>query len=179
MTEQHVLGCALPSWYPHLRSSTIRSIVIPLPHSFIQYLQQDGILLPTPPTTLTLNPNDPRQESLNNEWSSSEEEADEDDLKAPPFTRRAVSSDDDEGDEDSTATPTLPCFPELEKNIQAAIDKLGGHVFPKLDWSSPRDASFLKGGSLKRTGVSCRRCTSTVCPGPASLGWGVGRVRCV
>ena len=152
MTEQqHVLSCALPSWYPHLRSSTIRSVVIPLPHSFIHYLQQDGILLPTPPTTLTLNANDPRQESLNNEWSSSEEEGDEDDLKAPPFRRPPVSSsDDDEGEDDSTATtPTLPCFPELEKNIQAAIDKLGGHVFPKLDWSSPRDASFLKGGSLK------------------------------
>lgn len=42
-------------------------------------------------------------------------------------------------------------FPELEDEIDAAISRLGGEVFVKLNWSAPRDASWIL-GSLK-----CRR----------------------
>ena len=41
------------------------------------------------------------------------------------------------------------CFPKLEQQLSDAIADLGGAVFPKLDWSAPRDAAFLRGGSLK------------------------------
>ncbi len=34
-------------------------------------------------------------------------------------------------------------FPELYATIQAAIESLGGAVFPKLNWSAPRDASWM------------------------------------
>ena len=37
----------------------------------------------------------------------------------------------------------------LEKRLREAIEELGGAVFPKLDWSAPRDAGFLRAGSLK------------------------------
>jgi hypothetical protein len=41
-------------------------------------------------------------------------------------------------------------FPVLESQIEKAIRDLGGHVFPKLNWSSPKDASWIAfGGTLK------------------------------
>ena len=42
------------------------------------------------------------------------------------------------------------CFPELDKVIEKCIEKLGGFVMPKLNWSSPKDASWMNcNGSLK------------------------------
>lgn len=32
----------------------------------------------------------------------------------------------------------VPSFPELQEQIRDAIEELGGTVFPKLNWSSPR-----------------------------------------
>jgi hypothetical protein len=42
----------------------------------------------------------------------------------------------DEASEDDDAA--VPHFPELEAAIDAAIERLGGAVFPKLNWSSPK-----------------------------------------
>lgn len=41
--------------------------------------------------------------------------------------------DDDNGDEVDT-----PSFPGLVEAIEKSISQLGGAVFPKLNWSSPR-----------------------------------------
>jgi hypothetical protein len=43
---------------------------------------------------------------------------------------------DDEASEDEDAAG--PHFTELEAAIEAAIERLGGAVFPKLNWSSPK-----------------------------------------
>ena len=40
-------------------------------------------------------------------------------------------------------------FPELTEQIQSAIDSLGGTVMPKLNWSCPKDATWINSGSLK------------------------------
>jgi hypothetical protein len=42
----------------------------------------------------------------------------------------------DEESEDEDAA--VPHFPELEAAIDAAIERLGGAVFPKLNWSAPK-----------------------------------------
>ena len=36
-----------------------------------------------------------------------------------------------------------PYFPDFDQQIKNAIEDLGGKVFPKLNWSSPRDASWI------------------------------------
>ena len=135
-TLQHIESCALPTWYRPLRKVTIRSVIIPLPPFFLQYLQQDGIRLPLVPDNVVVSPNDPRKESEST-WSSDEDEEEE----TNGDTKSNASSEAPE--------PPTHCFPALEAAIQAGIDQLGGQVFPKLDWSSPRDASFLKGGTMK------------------------------
>lgn len=40
-------------------------------------------------------------------------------------------------------------FPELEAALTAAIEALGGAVCPKLNWSVPRDAMWVNGGTLR------------------------------
>eukprot|EP00753_Platysulcus_tardus_P001436 PLAT11342.1.p1 GENE.PLAT11342.1~~PLAT11342.1.p1 ORF type:complete len:562 (-),score=241.02 PLAT11342.1:1426-3111(-) len=52
----------------------------------------------------------------------------------------------------AAAEAAPPSFPELEAEMQAAIDKLGGAVFPKLNWSAPVDTKWVH-GSLKCTTV--------------------------
>ena len=43
-----------------------------------------------------------------------------------------------------------PSFPEFNADLAAAIEDLGGAVFPKLNWSAPRDAAWMGvGHSLK------------------------------
>ena len=63
-----------------------------------------------------------------------------------------LSEDDaDDWDSDTAAADEASRFPELEAAIAAAIRKHGGEVFPKLNWSAPKDAAWVLGGSLKCT----------------------------
>uniref|UniRef100_A0A8B9K0R0 Translation initiation factor eIF2 assembly protein n=1 Tax=Astyanax mexicanus TaxID=7994 RepID=A0A8B9K0R0_ASTMX len=40
-------------------------------------------------------------------------------------------------------TLVAPEFPEFTSKVQEAINALGGCVFPKLNWSAPRDANWI------------------------------------
>jgi hypothetical protein len=44
----------------------------------------------------------------------------------------------DSEDEATTGAATQYAFPEIDAQIQAAIDAYGGGVFPKLNFSSPK-----------------------------------------
>lgn len=144
---EHIESCSFPVWYPHLRSLTIRSIIIPLSDEFTHYLQEDGIVLPT--TENELHKNDPRKESAL-DWSSDEEEEEEKEKESEDSVDiKILDEEENVSEEEEEKEIVPPSFPLLEKQMRDAIDKLGGEVFPKLDWSSPRDASFLKGDSIK------------------------------
>lgn len=45
-TEQHVLNCQFSQWYPIFKHCTPRSVIIELGEEVVQYLQEDGVLLP-------------------------------------------------------------------------------------------------------------------------------------
>jgi hypothetical protein len=69
----------------------------------------------------------------------------------PRFTCTKVTqsklSDDSDVDwsDDDEVADDAPSFPELEKQVQDAIVELGGCVFVKLNWSSPKDAKWMQG----------------------------------
>uniref|UniRef100_A0A8C6YS83 Translation initiation factor eIF2 assembly protein n=1 Tax=Nothoprocta perdicaria TaxID=30464 RepID=A0A8C6YS83_NOTPE len=46
-------------------------------------------------------------------------------------------------DDENTTTLKAPEFPEFAAKVQEAISSLGGSVFPKLNWSAPRDAYWI------------------------------------
>lgn len=54
----------------------------------------------------------------------------------------SLSSEEDNEDSDESDSATKYAFPELDAQIRQAIADYGG-VFPKLNFSSPRDASWI------------------------------------
>ncbi|KAG2227968.1 hypothetical protein INT45_011992 [Circinella minor] len=125
ITSQDISNCALSSWYNQFRTMTFRSKILPLTSEFIDYLNADGIFLP--------EEGQPQAAATIEEIDSSDEEEDDDD------------------DDDNTNTPN---FPEIESFIRESIQDLGGAVFPKLTWSSPRDAAWI-------AATQSLKCTST------------------
>eukprot|EP00249_Psilotum_nudum_P016589 c25897_g1_i1 orf=90-1502(+) len=126
MREGELLQCQIHRWYPHFHSISIPTIIHPLPESFIFYLLEDGLFLP------------PSSEAMPSRTKASFPE-----LQAEDYHYwREEDQDEDE--------PRVPTFPELEDAVRASIQKLGGNVFPKLNWSAPKDTAWISSsGSLK------------------------------
>jgi len=58
----------------------------------------------------------------------------------------SCSSDEEvewENDAEHGAALVPPSFSDFEKEVKFCIEALGGSVFPKLDWSAPKDASWI------------------------------------
>ncbi|KAF9963549.1 hypothetical protein BGZ70_007338 [Mortierella alpina] len=146
LTHQRLENCAFAAWYPKFRSLSIKSRIIPLPEDFIAYLHADGVFIPGQ-SGITMALSDSESESDGEDDAIS----DMDRIKAlqEATSRHAPnddSSDDDDDnneDEETEEETSLPYFPSLEKEIEQAIEELGSEVFPKLNWSSPRDASWI------------------------------------
>jgi hypothetical protein len=137
-TTHQVLQCQLSSWYPTFcnmsgkkrKKVTIQSVIIEsLPADFKDYVISDGVKLPLgahPSSVPTTDDSD---------WSDDDGDNDDD--------------DDDENDDDDSDNQKQFHFPQLNQQIKSAISTLGGSVLPKLNWSAPKDATWVNGGSLK------------------------------
>jgi hypothetical protein len=104
------------------RSSALKSKIIPLSAPFLNYLREDGIVLPPSET--------------------------------PTFPRRSTNANTStsEGwDEDTDMDPSH-AFPEVHQQIKDAINELGGLVAPKLNWSAPKDATWI---SMTKNSMEC------------------------
>ncbi|XP_005993898.1 translation initiation factor eIF2 assembly protein [Latimeria chalumnae] len=129
MKKEQVLNCQFSVWYPLFKKLTIKSVILPLPKNVIDYLQDDG-------TLVVSGREDPPRRSQPDNDSNEEEE---------------IQWSDDE----NTTTLTAPEFPEFSAEVLEAINSLGGSVFPKLNWSSPRDAHWIAlNSSLKCKSLS-------------------------
>ncbi|CAI8036989.1 Cell division cycle protein 123 homolog [Geodia barretti] len=126
VSRQELINCSIPAWYPGVQEPYIQecSVFVPLPVEFVEYLKADGIVLPQGCSLST----------------------DEHETEQP-----TGSDDSDDGEEDSHEDKA-PDFPAIVERIQTAIDTLGGRVVPKLNWSTPRDASWLLPGNT----LECR-----------------------
>ena len=130
-TRDELLSCQFSSWYPifrddddndniSLKKLTPKSNSIPLPKLFINYLLSDGIKLP---------------QCCDEEIQYDDEWSDDD-------------NDDDNNNEENSSTEDTQnnySFPKLTSTINESIQKLGGNngVFPKLNYSSPKDANWI------------------------------------
>ena len=125
-TVAQVDNCQFHKWYhlPNIRKYTIRSMILPMSKEFVDYLNEDGINLPNVPDGMPVSPFDPRyvksDKDDDGEWDDFEGEEAEENFKQH-------------------------CFPAFEKNINDAIEALGGKVFVKMNWSSPKDAKWVSG----------------------------------
>jgi len=115
MKLQEVINCMFTNWYPCFKDITIKSIAVPLSSSVREYLLSDGVVLPG---------GDDYQRSNIDSVDASDEEIDW----------------ETETEHNSLVPPS---FPDFEKEVILGIEALGGCVFPKLDWSSPKDAAWI------------------------------------
>lgn len=122
-------------WYPifsnleGISRCTVKTEIIKLPDKFVDYLGEDGIILPKFPDDLSMSPYDPRFDG------------DEKDT-----IYNDISDYSSEETNSSQAEEHLNFdFHELEKDITQTIKSLGGSVFVKLNWTSPQDCSWMFG----------------------------------
>uniref|UniRef100_A0AAY4EX87 Translation initiation factor eIF2 assembly protein n=1 Tax=Denticeps clupeoides TaxID=299321 RepID=A0AAY4EX87_9TELE len=120
MKKEQVVNCQFSVWYPIFKNHTIKSLILPLPPNVIDYLLDDGTLVVSGSPVFQSQPRRPiidycKHGKMMLCWS----------------------------DDESTATVTAPEFPEFNAKVLEAINALDGHVFPKLNWSSPRDANWI------------------------------------
>ena len=106
VTAQHILNCSFHSWHAKYRAKTPKARLIPLSQPFVDYLREDGIILP------------------------------------PESTRNDNDSGFYDADEDDDVDPS-EAWSEIHEAIKATIAELGGKVVPKLNWSAPKDATWI------------------------------------
>jgi len=123
------LQCSLPSWYPLFEKVTFHTVIIPLPKDVHDYLMEDGELV------------------LPKECNTESYDGKEDDYEEYGDVDWNEDSENDELDQKS--------FPEFSKRIQSVLKKFGGEAFIKLNWSSPKDATWVAfNNNLKVTNLS-------------------------
>ncbi|CAL8084321.1 unnamed protein product [Calicophoron daubneyi] len=110
------------------RNIIFTSVVLPMEKELVDSILADNILLPKNAKVLARPSPESSDDSDDESWSQSDES--EDQAKRPEF-------------------------PVFEAKLSRIINRLGGEVFPKLNWSAPKDASWmLCGNSLKCTTFS-------------------------
>ena len=97
------------------RSLTPKTRLIPLSQPFLDYLRADGIILTA---------------------EESDEISSFNDADSRVFSSTSSDSDDKEPD------PSL-AWQEVHQAIKSTLAELGGSVVPKLNWSAPKDATWI------------------------------------
>ncbi|GJN37693.1 hypothetical protein PR202_gb26674 [Eleusine coracana subsp. coracana] len=155
MLVEELLRCQIQEWYPSFRRHTIPTVLILLPAAFLRYLSgqhaypnpdadSDDEPLPflLPAVASGRQPFAPVHAHLHDPVSQLDR------LNSDLFFG---SGDDDVYDPDAEH-PFSPEFPELEAAVDAAIAELGGAALPKLNWSAPKDATFMSAdGTIRCT----------------------------
>ncbi|KAL9239479.1 hypothetical protein vseg_013796 [Gypsophila vaccaria] len=134
MKQDDVTWCQIQEWYPKFKHVSMKTAIHELPESFVQYLTEDSgpFLLPVSVSNDDAFPNRIHNPLDEEDYQVSEGSGDESEQPSPP-----------------------PSFPELELKIKESIEFLGGAVFPKLNWSSPKDTAWISPtGTLKCTSFS-------------------------
>ncbi|KAH7392984.1 D123-domain-containing protein [Pyrenochaeta sp. MPI-SDFR-AT-0127] len=116
VTKEHILNCSYHRWHPKYRAVTPKARLIPLPPAFLEYLRSDGIILPP-------------EDVDNPAWSDND---------SGIFS----GADNNDDDEEETPDPSVN-WRDTHEAIERTIDELGGKVAPKLNWSAPKDATWI------------------------------------
>ncbi|KAI1173920.1 D123-domain-containing protein [Nemania sp. FL0916] len=131
ITRDHIMNCSYDSWFPKYRASCIKSRIIPLTPEFVNYIREDGIILADEDGALSNGDDDDDED-----WAPTSA------TTRPPIHEVESDSDSDGVDEPPKLPPNQR-FPELHQLIKDKIAELGGAVAPKLNWTAPKDATWI------------------------------------
>ncbi|GAA95054.1 uncharacterized protein L969DRAFT_95970 [Mixia osmundae IAM 14324] len=130
LTRADVLQCQFSAWYPDFRRLSPKATVVRLPEDFRRWLESDGLILPEGSGDIE-------------DDDSDSEAADASDTRSNDQHTSSARRDLEEADED---IEEVYSFPQVDTQLRAIIDKYDGLVFPKLNWSSPKDAAWILPG---------------------------------
>jgi len=123
-----VIECSFDNWYHNFEKVTIKSEILPIPDNVLSYLQDNGkLVLPS--------------ECDREHFNSTED--DYDDFGDVDWEARENNVDENEDDSEDSEAHDKPTFPEFSSKIKHVLNDLGGAVFCKLNWSSPKDAIWV------------------------------------
>jgi len=126
-----VLQCSLPAWYPHFEKVTFPTVCLTLPGEVLEYLKEDGQLV---------LPKECNEESYDGKEEDYEDFGD---------------TDWNEGNDSEEAENEQKSFPQFSQSVQNIMKEFGGEVFLKLNWSCPKDATWVAfNNSMKCTSLS-------------------------
>jgi hypothetical protein len=109
-------------WNSSYRSITPKARLIRLSDPFLSYLRADGIILP------------PDEHEQRAQWSDS-------DSGVFSSTENPTGAEND-NDEEEAEDPSR-AWSDVHASVKATIDELGGKIVPKLNWSAPKDATWI------------------------------------
>ena len=107
------------------RSITPKARIVELSTPFVEYPLEDGIVLP----------DDDDDDDPQPTWADQDSGV----FSDVPSTRSDYEDDDDA---DTLLDPSEP-FRDVHRQIKDTIAELGGSVAPKLNWSAPKDATWI------------------------------------
>jgi len=145
-----VCACQIQEWWPSFRSHSIKTTFIDLKDDFYEYLLQDGLFLPEGVEQVTassgrVRPKDSYSDSEFSSTSSDSEEGSNPEAVEVDPNNQPVQQEQ----------VIRPRFNDLVDAISKAIEDLGGEIFPKLNWSAPKDATWINvGENLKCISVA-------------------------
>ncbi|EED19308.1 cell cycle control protein Cdc123 [Talaromyces stipitatus ATCC 10500] len=113
VTRTQILHCSYHYWHPLYRAITPKARLIPLSDAFLSYLRADGIVLP---------PDNPSRAAMMGDDSGIE-----------------TSDSEDDGDQEDPSEE----WSDIHIQIEETIRELDGKVTPKLNWSAPKDATWI------------------------------------
>ena len=126
ITRKALICCQINEWYPSFRKVSLKTKFVDLDTAFIDYLLSDGIIMPE-----GCDVGNASDEGNDDSWSSSSD----------------AGSDNEECDQNQLSSqPSRPQFNEIIASISQILADLGGAVFPKLNWSAPRDTTWINAG---------------------------------
>jgi hypothetical protein len=126
ITRKALICCQINEWYPTFRKVSLKTKFVDLDTAFVDYLLSDGIIMPE-----GCDVGNVIDEGNDDSWSSSSD----------------AGSDNEECDQNQhSSQPSRPQFNALIASISQIISDLGGAVFPKLNWSAPRDTTWINAG---------------------------------
>lgn len=135
VTADDIEKCSFSNWYPLFKKYIPQTKIIkPLPESFIQYLDQDGIRLPQGERSFYTDDIVRNEENDYSDWGS-DSDTDEHENDTAVSNKKMKT-------ETTTEIDPLVDFPELHDKIKEIIKEYGA-LTPKLNWSAPRDATWI------------------------------------
>ncbi|RLV89535.1 Cell division cycle protein [Spathaspora sp. JA1] len=136
LTPEEVIQCSYSNWSKYFPQNIFPSKVIkPVPSSFLEYLASESIKLPGREAEVQIN--------SDNEYSDWEEDE----------QIQEVEGEEESKQEEEVEKVSDSSLVDFQDEIFTYMNELGGHITPKLNWSSPKDAKWILAGNT--TKCSC------------------------